>query len=302
EKEKLMTAVGTTSGGPRSRSGRDGYDRISVAPVAGALGAEISGVDLAGDLDEVTVAEIRQAFLDHHVVFFRGQDLTAEALIAFGRRFGELDTHPFVEGTEAHPEVIEIVTDPSDSFNFGGGWHADVTFLEEPDMGSILYAVDVPSYGGDTLFANQHRAYDALSDTMKRVLDGLVALHSPGPQYKAGGYSTLSKSMRTKNPDKADGVVGHPLVRTHPETGAKGLYVNRGFTTGIEGMTRDESAALLGYLFRHATSEPFTCRFRWEPGSVAMWDNRSVQHYALYDYRGQARRMRRITIHGDRPF
>lgn len=297
-----MTITGEPSGAARSLSRREGYERISVLPVSGALGAEVHGINLAGELDDAIVAEVRRAFLEHHVLFFRSQDLTAEELIAFGRRFGELDTHPFVEGTEAHPEVIEIITEPDDSFNFGGGWHADVTFLEEPDMGSILYAVDVPSHGGDTLFANQHRAYDALSDTMKRMIDGLVALHSPGPQYKSGGYSTLSKSMRTKNADSASRVVHHPLVRTHPETGKKGLYINRGFTIEIEGMTRDEGAALLGYLFNHGTLEPFTCRFRWEPGSVAMWDNRSVQHYALYDYKGQARRMRRITIHGDRPY
>jgi taurine dioxygenase len=278
------------------------YERITVAPVTGVLGAEICGVDLAADLDDATVAEIRRAFLEHHVVFFRDQDLDPEAQIRFGRRFGELDTHPFVEGMDAHPEVIEVVTEPDDVVNFGGGWHTDVTFLEEPDLGSILYAVDVPPYGGDTLFANQHAAYDSLSDAMKATLEGLVARHSPGPQYAEGGYSTRSRSMRTKNPEGAGQVVvRHPLVRTHPETGRKGLYVNRAFTTGIEGMRREEASALLEMLFALATREAFTCRFRWAPGSVAMWDNRSVQHYALYDYRGRRRHMRRITIRGDRP-
>jgi taurine dioxygenase len=274
---------------------------ITVEPVSGTVGAVVGGVDLSEPLEQSMLADIRQAFLAHHVLFFHDQDLSAEAQLRFGRYFGELDTHPFVEGTEAHPEVIEIITEPDDLLNFGGGWHSDVTFLDEPDLGSILYAVEVPPFGGDTLFADQHAAYEALSDTMKDLLDGLVAKHSAGPQYAEGGYSTLSKSMKTKSPECADRVVCHPLVRTHPETGKKALYVNPSFTVGIDGMRMDESMALLGFLFNHAVREPFTCRFRWSPGSVAMWDNRSVQHYALFDYRGHRRHMRRITVRGDRP-
>jgi taurine dioxygenase len=274
---------------------------ITVEPVSGTVGAVVGGVDLSEPLEQSMLADIRQAFLAHHVLFFHDQDLSAEAQLRFGRYFGELDTHPFVEGTEAHPEVIEIITEPDDLLNFGGGWHSDVTFLDEPDLGSILYAVEVPPFGGDTLFADQHAAYEALSDTMKDLLDGLVAKHSAGPQYAEGGYSTLSKSMKTKSPERADRVVCHPLVRTHPETGKKALYVNPSFTVGIDGMRMDESMALLGFLFNHAVREPFTCRFRWSPGSVAMWDNRSVQHYALFDYRGHRRHMRRITVRGDRP-
>jgi taurine dioxygenase len=277
------------------------FRRISVTPVSGVLGAEVGDVDLASDLDDASVAEIRQAFLAHHVLFFHGQELTPDTLMRFGRRFSELDTHPFVEGMDDSPEVIEIITEADDAVNFGGGWHTDVTFLDEPDLGSILYAVEVPEFGGDTLFANQHAAYDALSDTMKGLIQGLVGLHSAGPQYAEGGYSTQSRSMRTKNAEHAHRVVRHPVVRTHPETGRKGLYVNRSFTIGIDGLRASESAALLGYLLDHATREQFTCRFRWRPGSVAMWDNRSVQHFALYDYRGHRRRMYRITLRGDRP-
>lgn len=278
------------------------YRNFGVRPVSGSIGACIEGIDLSEQLSDEVVADLRTAFVTYHVLFFEGQDLSPDQQIAFGRNFGELDTHPFVEGMESHPEAIEVVTEPEDAINFGGGWHTDVTFLDEPDLGSILYAIHVPDYGGDTLFADQHAAYDALSDTMKEILEGLVGLHSAGPQYRPGGYSTQSRAMRTKNAEAADRVVEHPVVRTHPETGRKGLYVNRAFTIGIKGMRRDESVALLQFLFTHATREPFTCRFRWKPGSVAMWDNRSVQHYALHDYRGQERRMRRITVKGDRPY
>ena len=190
----------------------------SVEPMSGTLGAVMRGVDLSSSLSDDLVAEIWNAFLEHHVLYFPDQDLTPDAQVRFGRHFGELDTHPFVEGMEAHPEVIEIVTEADDRVNFGGGWHSDVTFLEQPDLGSILFAVDVPPFGGDTLFANQHAAYDALSDTMKDMLDGLVAKHSAGPQYAQGGYSTLSRSMKTKPAEGIDTIVRHPLVRTHPET------------------------------------------------------------------------------------
>ena len=274
---------------------------LTITPMSGTVGAEIAGVDLSCELDLATAAEIRQALLAHHVIVFRDQHLTPDDQIRFGRHFGELDTHPFVEGMPSHPEVIEIVTEPDDTFNFGGGWHTDVTFLEEPDLGSILYGIEIPPFGGDTLFADQHAAYDALSPTMQRMLDGLVAVHSAGPQYAAGGYSTRSRSMRSKDADVADHVVRHPVVRTHPETGRKALYVNRAFTTRIEGLRQHESAALLEMLHTHAVREPFTCRLRWAPGTLAMWDNRSVQHYALFDYRGHRRRMHRITVRGDRP-
>lgn len=268
--------------------------------LAGAVGLELSGVDLR-DLDDAGLAEFRRNLLDHHVIAVRDQTLSPADQIAFGRRFGELDTHPFVEGSPEHPEVIEIVTEPEDRANFGGGWHSDVTFLEKPDLGSILYAVELPAFGGDTLFASQHAAYDALSETMKGMLEGLKATHSAGRQYGEGGKSTKSKAMSTKNVDLAAQVVEHPVVRTHPESGRKGLYVNPAFTVKIKGMRPAESEALLGFLYRHSVHESFTCRVQWQPGTLVMWDNRSVQHHALHDYAGQRRHVRRITVQGDKP-
>lgn len=279
----------------------DVANTLDIQPLSGALGAEVRGIDLSGPLGDDDVAAIRSALVTHHVLAFPGQSLSAEQQMAFGRRFGELDTHPFVEGNSSHPEVLDIVTEPTDSMNFGGGWHTDVTFLPEPDLGSILYAIEIPPVGGDTLFANQHLAYDALSDTMKGMLDGLTAIHTAAMQYSPGGLSTRSNAMETKNADRAAETVEHPVIRTHPETGRKSLYVNRAFTARIRGLRSDESRAMLDFLCDHAVKEAFTCRLSWEPGTLAMWDNRSVQHYALHDYVGHRRVMRRITVKGDRP-
>jgi taurine dioxygenase len=274
---------------------------LDIKRLSGVLGAEIRGLDLSADLLSDVVDAIRDAFLEHHVLVFRDQSMNAEQQIAFGRRFGDLDTHPFIDGNPDHPEILDLVTLPDDRINFGGGWHSDLTFLDEPDLGSILYAVEVPPAGGDTLFANQHAAYDELSATMQQLLDQLTAIHSAEPQYGVGGLSTKSQAVETKNAVLATATVEHPVVRTHPESGRKALYVNGAFTTGIAGMRSDESRALLAFLLRHAISERFTCRVSWEPGTLTMWDNRSVQHYALHDYAGHARKMRRATIKGDRP-
>jgi len=273
---------------------------FAVQPIAGALGAEVTGLDLA-TLDDETFTAVHDAFLEHHVLVIRDQSLSVEDQLAFGRRFGELDTHPFVDGNPEHPELLDVVTEPDDRINFGGGWHTDVTFMEEPDLGSILYAVELPPIGGDTLFANQHAAYDALSPTMQHMIDDLVAIHSAAPQYAPGGLSTQSNAMATKNAGLALAKVEHPLVRTHPETGRKGLYVNGAFTIGIKGMRSNEAKMLLDFLIAHGTHERFTCRVNWQPGSLTMWDNRSVQHFALHDYAGHTRHMRRITVKGDRP-
>lgn len=270
---------------------------LSIRRVAGALGAEIGGVDLSQDLPEATIAAIRAALVEHQVIFFRDQDLTPAQQVAFGRRFGPLNVHPYVQGMDGQPEVMEIIKEPSDRINFGGGWHSDMSFLERPSIGSILYAVEIPEFGGDTLFASQAAAYDALSPGLKATLETLNAVHSASREYSAQGHSAQKRgSMQVA---EADGYVGeyvHPMVLTHPETGRKALYVNPAFTLRIDGWKTRESKALLDYLFEHSRYEGFTCRFAWAKGSVAFWDNRSVWHFALNDYPGQRRHMRRVTV------
>ena len=270
---------------------------LTIRRVAGALGAELSGVDLAHDLPDATIAQIRRALVEHQVIFFRGQSLSPGQQARFGARFGPLNIHPYVAGMAGQPEVMEVVKEPEDPVNFGGGWHSDMSFLERPSIGSILYAVEVPDFGGDTLFASQAAAYDALSPGLKHTLQGLSAVHSAAREYGPGGNST--RARKSMSVSEAEGLVGeyvHPMVLTHPETGRKALYVNPAFTVRIDGWNRRESKALLDYLFEHARSEAFTCRFRWETGSIAFWDNRSVWHYALNDYPGQRRHMRRVTV------
>ena len=270
---------------------------LTVSKVAGALGAEIRGVDLAALLSDEAIAQIRQAFVEHQVIFFRDQSLTPGRQVAFGRRFGPLNVHPFVAGMAAHPEVMEVIKEPSDRVNFGGGWHSDMSFLEHPSIGSILYAVESPDFGGDTLFASQAAAFEALSPGFRAMLEGLGAIHSAEREYSPQGHSAQKRSSMSVV--EAEGAVGeftHPVVLTHPETGRKALYVNPAFTMRIQGWSRRESKALLDFLFEHCRSEAFTCRFSWRPGSVAFWDNRSVWHYALNDYPGQRRHMRRVTV------
>ena len=283
------------------------YERIQVRPIAGALGAEIGGVDLAQDLDNQTFAEVHQAFLDHLVIFFRDQKLTPEQHKAFARRFGDFDLHDYVGGLEGHPEIIEVVKEADErDLNFGGTWHSDVTYQEKPALGSVLHALEVPPYGGDTLFANQYLAYEALSDGMKQTLSGMKAVHSAarsyGPDSRAAKrLASRKSSMKVTVSETALAEMEHPVVRTHPDTRRKGLFVNGVFTTRFKDMSPDESKPLLDYLCRHATRPEFTCRFRWEPGSVAFWDNRCTQHFALNDYHGHRRHMHRVTVSGDRP-
>jgi taurine dioxygenase len=279
------------------------YSRIVVKPVAGALGAEIEGVDISKPLDDATFAEIHRAHLEYLVIFFRGQKLTDEELAAFGRRFGELaPLPPHRQFPGKFPELLVIDKKPEDKLNFGWEWHSDTTHLPVPTLGSVLYAKIIPPVGGDTMFANQYMAYDTLSDGMKKLLEGLVAVHSNGRILRTLEEKvTPAPGSEPASAAWANGRAEHPVVRTHPDTGRKALFVNVMHTEGLKGMTIEESQPLLQYLYAHASRPEFTCRFRWTEGAVAFWDNRSVQHLAMNDYPGHRRLMHRVQVKGTKP-
>jgi len=271
------------------------YQTIGVEPLSPTIGAVIRGVRMGAETGEEQVAEIRRALLERKVVFFRDQDVSVEDHIAFGAKFGELEIHPFTPNLEGHPEVVVIHHGPK-SKRGQNRWHSDVTWRLEPSLGSILRARVVPPVGGDTLFADMVAAYEGLGDEMKEKLDGAVAVHSFAHNFGRAMNEEQLARFREQYPDAR-----HPVVRTHPETGARALYVNAAFTTHIEGMAAEESARTLRYLYRQASHPECQCRFRWQENSVAFWDNRSVQHYAAFDYFPAERRVERVTIVGDRP-
>jgi taurine dioxygenase len=273
---------------------------FEIRPIAGALGAELHGVDLASDQSEATIGAIRQALLEHLVIFFRDQDLPSARFLALARRFGRPVEYPFVKGIEGFPEIINVTKLEHETINFGGVWHSDTTYLQEPPMATLLVAREVPEAGGDTLFANQYLAFDALSPKLRELLAGLRGVSSSA---KADASRTREDRIRSDGSAEARKllVAEHPAVRTHPETGRKALFVNRAHTVGFAGMTEAESAPLLEFLFRHQVRPEFTCRFRWTPGALAIWDNRCAQHYAVNDYQGRRRVMQRITLAGSAP-
>jgi taurine dioxygenase len=272
---------------------------VDITPLTAVLGAEVSGVDLAEDLPDDVMKELERALLDHLVLFFRDQHLTDETHVRFASWFGPFEHHPFAKFHPDHPgmTVLDQTTPEKDG---GNSWHSDTSFMETPALGSVLRCVQLPPLGGDTLWASMYAAYDALSEPMRSMLDGLEAMHDPiRPLEKAvaGGHSIGGvEEIRAKWPP-----VAHPVVRTHPVTGRKCLYVNSNFTTRICGLTEDENAVLLPMLLRHVQRPDFQVRFRWAPGSVAFWDNRCTQHYAVPDYSGHRRVMHRVAIAGDRP-
>ena len=275
---------------------------IEIRPLSGALGAEVQGVDLSREISNSQFATIRQAFHDHSVIFFRDQDLTPEDHIAFAQRWGAINVNRFFKPVKDYPMIAEVLKEPQQKKNIGSKWHTDHSYDEIPAMGSALYAREVPPYGGDTLFASMYRAYETLSDGMKDMLEGLQAWHSSRHAFGAQRYQTDDPEGdygdRLGNPEAAQQDALHPVVIRHPETGRKALYVNGDFTVRFDGWTEEESKPLLEFLYRHGARPEFTCRFRWERGSLALWDNRATWHYAINDYHGERRYMHRITIEG----
>ncbi len=276
------------------------FRMIEVRRVAGALGAEVRGLDLAMPLGKEVIVEIRRAWLENLVIFFRDQPLTPAHYMAFAESMGTPVEYPFVKAIEGWPHIIEVKKLEHEKSNFGGVWHSDTSYLDQPPMASMLLAREIPPFGGDTLFANQYMAYEALSDGLKKMLDGRMAVNTSAKadvsktredRLASDGRADAPKSYETE----------HPVVRTHPETGRKALYVNIAHTARFSGWTEEESAPLLNYLFQHQVKPEFTCRFVWQPGSIAFWDNRCAQHNPVNDYHGYKRLMHRITLAGDTP-
>lgn len=271
------------------------FTLLRPRPLTPTIGAEIEGIDLSVEQSDAAIAEIRQALLTYKVVFFRDQDITREQHMAFTKRFGALEIHPATPKGQEHPEVLRIAHGPGSrgAENF---WHSDVTWRAEPSLGSILRAIEVPEVGGDTLFADMVRAYDGLSDKMKEFCEGLTAVHDIARVF-AKRLNKDTTELHKKFPPQE-----HPVIRTHPETGERGIYVNTAFTSHIKGLDKVESDWLLKHLYARAASPELQCRFRWKPGSLAFWDNRSCQHNATSDYFPAVRIMERVTIAGDKPY
>ena len=280
-------------------SANQNYFHINVQPVSGALGAEITGVDISLPLDAEVVEEIRNAFLSHLVIFFQNQVITPQKQLNFAEQFGIPMEYPQLKGLPECPLVTEVIKLEHEKLNFGGVWHSDTAYLKQPPMASMLYAIEIPPYGGDTIFSNQYMAYENLSDGFKKILSELIAVNSSSkPEVSMTREDRMSEAGMELN--VLDAL--HPAVRTHPETGKKALYVNKAHTTHFEDWTEQESKSLLEFLFNHQVRTEFTCRFSWEKNSLAFWDNRCVQHNPVNDYHGFRRIMHRVTIAGDKPY
>ena len=272
-----------------------------IEPLAGALGAEIRGVDLK---DDGTWEAIHDAFLKYSVLAIRDQQLEPEDLMHIGARFGEPCYYPFVTGIEGYPFIFEVVKEEKETVNFGGNWHSDTTYLPQPPLATLLYALETPARGGDTLFTSTYAAYDALSEGMRAMVDPLVGVNSASLKVTGGRrkmHSTIG-GMKVQDIEHADGYEAeHPVARTHPDTGRKALYLSRSHTIRFRDMSEEESRPLIDFLQAHQIRPEFTCRVRWSPGTLTVWDNRCTQHSAVNDYHGQRRRMRRLTVGAQTP-
>jgi taurine dioxygenase len=264
---------------------------FTVELLTPTIGAEIHGIDLAREVDDATIANLRATLVERKVIFFRDQKISSEQHIAFARRFGPLEIHPATAKHQPNPEILRLTHDEN-SRGRENNWHSDVTWRAEPSMGSILRAIVVPDVGGDTLFSDMEAAYESLSPGMKRWAEQLVAIHDFRRVFAA-----LGSKIADQYPPQE-----HPVVRTHPESGRKSLFVNIGFTSHIKDLARDESEWLLNHFYARAKIPEFQCRFRWKANSIAFWDNRACQHYAASDYFPARRTMERVTVAGDRPF
>jgi taurine dioxygenase len=272
--------------------------RIEARPTSGAVGAEILGIDLSRGLDDSDIDELRAAFNEYGVIFFRNQTISPEQHIAFAERFGTININRFFKAAPGYPQIAEVRKEPNQKTNIGGGWHTDHSYDQVPALGSILLAREVPPRGGDTLFASMSHAYDALSDGLKRTLESLRAVHSSRHVFGAASQYVRESGDRLGNAADATQDAIHPVVVSHPETGRKTLYVNPAFTLRFDGWTAEESKPMLDFLYAHASRPEFQTRFNWSEGSIAFWDNRATWHFAVNDYHGERRLMHRITLEG----
>ncbi|MBT5434170.1 MAG: TauD/TfdA family dioxygenase [Alphaproteobacteria bacterium] len=280
------------------------YQYITVEPISGALGAEVAGIDLAA-IDDATMAEVEQAMLDHLVLVFRDQNLEPADQLGFARRLGQVAPWPYAKPMEGYPELTELVSGPGDINNFGGSWHTDSSTFEAPPAYTVLYCVSCPPVGGDTSYANQYLAWDTLPEDVKTGIEGRRLEHSTARAFgdhATGKGSPDATTTPVSVPTQHLNLVSmHPIVRTHPKTGKKALYVNTGFAFNFEGCSDETSKPLMDALATHGSLPEFTCRVRWRPGTLVVWDNRCCLHYAHNDYRGQPRTMRRAVVAGERP-
>ena len=282
------------------------YKTISIEPIAGSCGAEVSGVNLAKPINRKTFTEMYEAWLKYQVLFFRDQKLTSGEYLKFAKKWGGIHVHPFVKGLRRHPEILEVKKTETDTYTFGNRWHTDQMFAPRPAKATLLYAKETPTVGGDTLYANMYDAYEALSPGMKKMLEPIRTFNVGDGNKRSAKYGNRENrykgaSAKPKVPPKGVKTNSqHPLVRTHPETGRKALYIGV-HTQELVGFSGEEGNFLIDMLRTHCTKEEFIARFNWQKGSIAIWDNRCLQHYAVSDYPGQRRRMHRITIKGDKP-